>query len=148
MGVTTALPGCCWESHQRPCGTWEGTPWRRYAELPLSHLVEPITERPMSLDCGLGVEQGILNPAGQMGVCPFLQRFLFGTGVPATPGVWGRPSGRAAGQRGRCLQVVVSAVAARGSPDTAWRRLHTRGMRIAGDRFAKSRKRKCGKGSW
>lgn len=42
--------------------------------LPLSHLLEAVTKRPVSLECGLGVEQGVPNPAQTEGCLPLSLR--------------------------------------------------------------------------
>lgn len=80
---------------------------------------------------------------GHMGVWPALRRFLFGSGLPETPGVWlGPAAGLQDGAEGAygwpCSchrRPRLSSLA------QSWRCFRARGMRSAADRFAKSRER-------
>lgn len=87
MGATASPPGCLGKpSGHQPLGAWEAAVMRLHG-LPLSRLVQPITEGLMGLECGLGLEQGIPTSPDSW-VSALSVRPARHTGVRAQPRGW------------------------------------------------------------
>lgn len=106
----------------------------RLHRLPLSHLVQPITEGPMGPECGLGLERGIPTSPDSW-VSALSVRGSYSGQACQTHGCAGLAQLLGRGTEWRCLQTAILTPGAL-LPDTG-----RRGMRIAADRCAKSQER-------